>query len=272
MAYDSRFTGGVHVAVGNIDGNAANGEEIITGAGPGGGPHVRIFHVNNDLTITEPFGTGFFAYGAEFHGGVWVSAADVNGDGKDEIITGAGPGGGPHVRVWKLGIDGKTLSEFAGWMAYSTDFGGGVAVAGGNFVAEDADKPVLDEVVTVPSQGGGPHVRVFNGIGQSKREFMAFDSHSTDPRGYRVTGGDFDFDSVDDLAISQVSTTNVVIAQLQDPPTMWSVMATGQPLGPTLTIGTNLAGADVDGDGDDDLVISPDHDSAVTIELVRPLS
>jgi hypothetical protein len=270
MAYTSNFTGGVHVAVGNIDG--VGGDEIITGAGPGGGPHVRIFHLNNDLTVSEPFGTGFFAYGPEFHGGVWVGTADVNGDGKSEIITGAGPGGGPHVRVWKLAADGHTFTEVAGWMAYSPAFGGGVAVAGGNFIAEDPDAPVLEEVATVPSQGGGPHTRVFGGNGAPKREFMAFDSNSTDPLGYRLTAGDFDFDTIDDLAVSQVSTTNVVIVQLQDPPTMSSVMATGQPLGPTLTIGTNMAGIDVDGDGDDDLVISPDHDSAVTVELVRPLS
>jgi hypothetical protein len=270
MAYTPAFTGGVHVAVGNIDG--VGGDEIITGAGPGGGPHVRIFHLNNDLSVSEPFGTGFFAYAPAFAGGVYVATADVNGDGKDEIITGAGPGGGPHVRVWKLNADGKTFSEFAGWMAYSQAFGGGVAVAGGNFVAEDSDKPVLEEVATVPSLGGGPHVRVFDGIGGVKREFMAFDPNSQDPLGYRITGGDWDFDTVADLAVSQVSSTSVVMVQLLDPPDNSRVMATQQPLGPSLPIGTNLAGADVDGDGDDDLIVSPDHASAVTIDLVRPLS
>jgi hypothetical protein len=270
MAYSPNFTGGVHVAVGNIDGNPANGDEIVTGAGPGGGPHVRVFHVNNDLTVTEPFGTGFFAYGPEFAGGVYVATADVNGDGRDEIITGAGPGGGPHVRVWKLAADGQTFTEFAGWMAYSTAFGGGVAVTGGNFVGEASDKPRLEEVATVPSQGGGPHVRVFGGTGLVKREFMAFDS--ADPRGYRIASGDWDFDSIDDLAVSQVSTTYVLIAQLVDPPDNYAVMATPQPLGAALVIGTNMAGADVDGDGDDDLIVAPDHDSAVTIRLTRPLS
>ncbi len=47
---------------------------------------------------------GFFAYDLKFRGGVNVACADLNNDGKDEIITGAGPTGGPHVRIYdKIG-------------------------------------------------------------------------------------------------------------------------------------------------------------------------
>ncbi len=40
-----------------------------------------------------------------------------------QIVTGAGPGGGPHVRVWN-DVD---LSEIAGFFAYDPAFTGGVS-------------------------------------------------------------------------------------------------------------------------------------------------
>jgi hypothetical protein len=57
----------VFVAAGNITGGA--GDEIVTGAGRGGGPHVRVFQ--GDGTATGP---GWFAYDASFTSGVHVAA------------------------------------------------------------------------------------------------------------------------------------------------------------------------------------------------------
>ena len=52
----------------------------------------------------------FFAYAPTFAGGVFVAAGDVNGDGRAEIITGAGAGGGPHVQVFNAS-DGSVLQN-----------------------------------------------------------------------------------------------------------------------------------------------------------------
>lgn len=93
FAYAENFYGGVNITLGDLNGNGY--KEIITGTGFSGGPHVRIFDATGHL-----FDPGFFPYDENFRGGVNVTTGDLNSDGKDEIITGAGRTGGPHVRIY----------------------------------------------------------------------------------------------------------------------------------------------------------------------------
>ena len=115
------FTGGVRVAAGDVTGDAAN--EVIAAAGPGGGPIVRTFNFTGVNT-----GPDFYAYSQAFRGGVWVATSSAVRNPSDRIITGAGPGGTPHVRI--LSASGATVTEVAGFLAYVAQFGGGVRVAG----------------------------------------------------------------------------------------------------------------------------------------------
>lgn len=265
-AYPAGFTGGVHVAIGDVDGNAANGDEIITAAGPSGGPHVKVWRLNNDLTATEI--GGFFAYIPQFTGGVWVASGDVDGNAAngDEIITGPGPGGGPHVRVWKY-LNGS-VTEIGGWFAYPSGFTGGVVVAAGNVVPEEGDTQKA-EVISIPGSAGGPHVRVTTATGQLLRQFFAFGTE--DPNGYRLASGDFDFDTIDDLAVGRGSDSEMLIAQVSENGYTRIVNPNPTPFG-NLPTGTNVAAADVDADGDADVIIVPDHNNAVTIRLLRATS
>ena len=69
----------------------------------------------------------FFAFEPTFTaGGVRVAAGDVNGDGLSDIITGAGPGAGPHVKVF----DSQSLNVLHSFFAYEPNFTGGVFVNG----------------------------------------------------------------------------------------------------------------------------------------------
>jgi hypothetical protein len=119
-AYDRRFTGGVYVATGDVHGDGIS--KILTGSGAGGEPRVNVFDGQNGQLLQS-----FLAFDRGFKGGVRVAAADVNGDGRSDIVTAEGPGGVSRVR----GFDGLSLERIDQFFAYDEDFRGGVFVASG---------------------------------------------------------------------------------------------------------------------------------------------
>ena len=115
------FTGGVHVATGDVNGDGY--DDLIVAAGSGGGPEVEVYDGKTGDLIRA-----FYAYAPTFRGGVNVAVGDVDGDGKDDIITGTGPAAPPHVEVFS-GADNHLMDSF---LAYSVNFRGGVNVAAGD--------------------------------------------------------------------------------------------------------------------------------------------
>ena len=112
-AYEPDFAGGVRVALGyGPDGNAA----VFTAPGAGGGPRVRAFTVRSGEVVKD-----FYAFEEAFRGGVSVAAGDLTGDGVSEVVTGAGPGGGPRVKAF-AGQSGAAVRDF--FAADPADLGG----------------------------------------------------------------------------------------------------------------------------------------------------
>lgn len=164
VALDPAFRGGAFVAAGdvNLDGIA----DVVVGAGPGGAPVVSVIDGKTGSPIQS-----FLAYSADFTGGVSVAAGDVDGDGRADVVTAPGAGGGPHVRAFRIDPSAAAPAELLSFFAYPADFRGGAAVAAG-----DVDADGVTDVVTGAGPGGGAVVGVFRGSdGAQTNSFFAGD-------------------------------------------------------------------------------------------------
>jgi hypothetical protein len=162
FAFDPHFSGGLYVAAGDVYGTGY--DDIIVGADSGGGPNVTVFDGQSGNRVSS-----FFAYNPFFTGGVRVAAGDLNGDGHDQIITGAGPGGGPNVSIFDAA--GNLLN---GFFAYNPSFAPGIYVAAG-----DLNGAAQADIITGPGAGGGPQVSVFAEDGTPLGGYFAFDPSFT---------------------------------------------------------------------------------------------
>jgi hypothetical protein len=187
LAYSPNQSGGVFVAAGDVNGDGFS--DIITGAGAGGGPHIKVFDGRDHGNLLM----SFMAFRSSFNGGVRVAVGDVNGDGYPDIIVGAGAGGGPHIKVFD-GRSGQLLESF---MAFRSSFNGGVFVAGGDVNADGAD-----DIIVGADAGGGPLVNVFSVVDpalghQILKSFFAYRSSFTG--GVRVAAADVNGDGRADI-------------------------------------------------------------------------
>ena len=133
LAYNPGFRGGVNVATGNFDGNYNTPDSLVTAPRAGGGPHIIVWNTrqNADGTIVVTgISQQFMAFDPRFSGGVNIATGDLDGDGKAELIVAAGPGGGPHVKIYSPDANGM-LQLVSSFFAYAPTFSRRRVVASG---------------------------------------------------------------------------------------------------------------------------------------------
>ena len=236
MAYESNFTGGVRVATGDVNGDGV--PDIITGIGLGGGPRIRVFSGTDGSVLFDQF-----VYEPTFTGGLFVSAGDVNGDGRADIITGTDTGGGPRVRV----LDAMTGAVLRDYFAFDAGQRGGVRVA-----AADLDKDGKADVVATTGPGVPTRVRVF-GAGLENAVLADYAPYGNDfAGGLFVAAGDVNGDGVPDIVTGADAGGGPRVQVFNG--------LTGRALSsffafdPTFSGGVRVALQDIDGDGKADVV------------------
>ncbi len=208
LAYDEKMLNGVELAIADLDNDGR--QEIITGVGEGAGSHIRIFNsagqavlssgwfawpgenrgvkiialqADNDIEkeiaaaiqkedkilikIFDYSGTELFSwqvadnFGKDFK----IKRINLGGDSRDELIIAAGKNKEPWIYLYRT--EGSEINH---WLGYDEKFTGGLQIS-----AIDLNGDNKDEIITAPQLSGGPHIKIFDGYGQVKKEFMSAD-------------------------------------------------------------------------------------------------
>ncbi len=145
--YATSFRPGVSVALGDVTGDGR--ADLVVGSGAGAPAQVKVYDAKTHklLETLTPFG-------AAFKGGVSVAAADLNGDGKADVIAGTGAGAKAQI----VAFSGATSTVLETLAPFSPTFTGGVAVA-----AADTNQDGKTDVVAATGSGTASVIRVFSG-------------------------------------------------------------------------------------------------------------
>lgn len=191
--YPSWFKGGIRVAVGDVDGDG--NAEIMTAPGPGIEPLVYVLDGNGEHAVPG----GKLAYAKTFQGGLRIAAGDLDGDGKAEIVTAPGPGGGPHIRFFNGNLEAKEGDIFA----FDETMRDGVSLA----ILRTASGNAL---AVSPESWSSSVVRLFDGKTHEQiveRPVFAVASRN----GTVIAAFDFDGDGFDEIAAAQNGGTNAEV-------------------------------------------------------------
>ena len=190
------FTGTVRAVTADVNGDGT--PDVIAVTGPGGGSQVRVIDGKTGTDLLDPTPV----YEATFTGGLYVAAADLDHDGRAEVIVSPDQGGGGRVTVLKIADNSaQVVANFFG--IDDPNFRGGARVA-----AADVNGDGTPDIVVGAGYGGGPRVAVFDGAAVAAgtprklvNDFYAFGGSdaATLRNGVYVAAGDLNGDGKADL-------------------------------------------------------------------------
>lgn len=204
---------------------------------------VRVYNSDSSVKFEAmPFGT-------TFAGGIRVALADFNGDGVNDVAVGTGPGTITDVRI----LDGTTQAELFRVQPFEAAFTGGIYLAAGDVTGDG-----VAELLVTPDQGGGPRVRIFNGVGFAvAADFFGINDVNF-RGGARAAVGDVNGDGIGDVVVAagfgggpRVATYDGKTIGSSSPTTLFNDFFVFEQ---TLRNGVFIAAGDINGDGKADII------------------
>lgn len=136
------------LAAGDVNGDGV--DKIILGAAAGSEPQVYILNAKGKVLKK------FLAYEKKFRGGVNLAVADIDNDGREEIITAPAGNGAPNIKIFDE--NGKLKRQF---FAYDKKLKMGINLAAGYL--DDLQEM---KIIVSPGAGSDQPVKIFSPAGK----------------------------------------------------------------------------------------------------------
>jgi len=242
--YSSKFHNGVSIAGGDLERKGV--PNIVVGAGVGAAPQVSLYTVSGKLV------TRFFAFSKTLRTGVTVATGDVNGDGYADLITTPAMNYPGLVRTYTYDPTTKKFSRFQDVSVQSSKYRGGV-----NIAAADLDRDGYAEIIVAPASKGRKSAVELYAYEPSKKKMVKKYSFSAYSRsfnsGIRVATGDVNGDGIPEIVLGPAPGTGEIRAFVYQNRSVKKIVGF-YPASKTYAGGIDLTSADVNTDGNDDII------------------
>lgn len=216
---------------------------IIVGAGAGTSSAFRIVDPQTKRSTKQ-----ITPFSSANRKGLTLAIGDVDGDHQADVITGNGVGGSGQVRLYRS--NGQLLTTLTPYSLVQTK---GVSVALG-----DIDGDRRDELITIPIAGAS-QLRVWRYNASTKRFILMAQTYVYDKRllnGFTVSAGDLDNDGRAEMVVApRRSGSSISVVRYST--TSLRVTQQFRPYPVTFTTGLTTTIGDVDGNGRQDIIVTP---------------